>query len=130
MPYCRRGRTPAQAHCAAIANDFDRNLPSRRTVAPDLVVEIAEVFDLRPADAGENVAAADSSFRRRPLFGDARNDDLIAILGRKTAKPRPRRLIDSPVGEEVVQNRRQKVDRYDHVDVARAAFLAELLDMQ
>ena len=53
-----------------------------------LTIEIAEAFDLRPADARENVAAANSRFGGRSIFGDARDDDFIAIFGRKNAKPR------------------------------------------
>ena len=56
----------------------------RRTTAPDLVIEVAKAFDLRPADAGKNIAAADSRFGRRAVFSDARDNDFIAIFGRKT----------------------------------------------
>jgi hypothetical protein len=51
------------------------------------VIEIAQAFDLRSADAGENIAAADSRFGGRALFGDAGDDDFIAIFGRKNAAP-------------------------------------------
>src|SRR4029077_8955087 len=118
------------ANSPAVANDFEWNLDPRRTTAPNLAIEIAQTFDLRSADAGENIAAADSRFGGRAPFSNARDDDFIAIFGRKDAKPRACRLVDPAVGEQIVEDRRQKVDRHDHIDVARAALLAELLDVQ
>ena len=77
------GGTHAQADRPAVANDFERNLDPGGAAAPDLAIEIAQTFDLRSADAGENIAATDSRFGRRAPFRNARDDDLIAILGRK-----------------------------------------------
>ncbi len=64
------------------------NLDPSGTAAPDLAIEIAQILDLRAADASENVAAPDSRFGGRSLFGDARDNDFVAIFGRKKRQAR------------------------------------------
>src|SRR5208282_5315196 len=124
------GRMDAQADRPAVAHDLDRDFDPRRTAGPDLVVEIAEALDLRSADAGENVAAADAGGGGRSILGDTGDDDLIAVFSRKDAEPRARRLVDAAIGQKIVEDRGQKIDRHDHVDVARAGAGAQLLDME
>src|SRR6185436_16271234 len=45
-------------------------------------------------------------------------------------EPGPRWLVRPADRQQVVEDRRQQIDRYDHVDVARRTLLAALLQLQ
>ena len=64
--------------------------------------------------------------RRRAAFGDAHDHDLAIALGRKGSEPRARRLADLSAGQQIVEDRRQQIDRHDHVDVGGLAVPAHL----
>src|SRR5580693_2616175 len=97
---------------------------------PHLPVKIAEIRDLRSANARENVAAPQSRRRRWTTVGQGRNDDFSISLGGINPEPGPHRLVHTSISQEVIENRGQQVDRHDHVDVARSAMQGRLLDVE
>ena len=44
------------------------------------------------------------------------HDPVLVVLVRVKAEPRTRRAADPPVGEGLVEDRLQKIDRYHHVE--------------
>ncbi len=121
--YCSRGRFKNPARSAnsilrpgaPVADDLDRDLDPGLAAAPDFPVEVADVGDLSAAGARENVAAAQACGRQGSAIGHCRDDHLAAAFGRIDAEPGPAGLVDAAVGQEIAENRRQQVDRHDHV---------------
>ena len=62
----------------------------------------------------------------RAASGHADDHDLAIALGGKGAEPWPRRLVDLAASQQVVEDRRQQIDRHDHVDVRALAVPAHL----
>jgi len=64
------------------------------------------------------------------LVGEPDDHHLALRLGGVEPEPRPRRAVGLAEGQQVVEDRRQQVDRHDHVEGLGPAALARLLELQ
>ena len=60
----------------------------------------------------------------------AGDHDAVGGVGREQAEPGAGRAIDPAVAQQVVQDRRQEVDRHDHVADQALALAGHLLDQE
>ena len=126
----RSTRAHAQPDAAAVTNHFDRDFDAGGTASPHSAIQIRQRAHRGFTDGGDDVAAAKPRGRRRAAVGDPGDDDPTVALRGIDADPRPRRLVDAAPGAQLLDQRRQQVDRHDHVDVARHVLSAGAFDVQ
>ncbi|EGE60795.1 hypothetical protein RHECNPAF_1340044 [Rhizobium etli CNPAF512] len=120
------GGFDAQPGLPAVAQDAHRNLGTGRAAAPELAVEIGQAVDLFVTDLRDDIALTQAGLGGWTAFGDAHHHHAAIALGGECAEPGPRRLVDLAAVQEIVEDRRQQIDRHDHIDVRDLAVLAHL----
>src|SRR5262245_25276794 len=99
----------------AVLQHLKRDVDPGISLRPDLAVEIGQILRRLALDADDHVAALDARLVRRPAWRDAAHEQAPAQLFGVEAEPRPSRTGYAPAGDEVGEDRRQPVDRDEHV---------------
>src|SRR5205807_8228921 len=85
---------------------------------------------LAAGDRKDDVAGADVGRLRRPARRKTHHHDLVLDLGRIEPEPWTRRAVRPAELQQIVKNRFEIVDRYDHVEVLIRPLLARALKLQ
>ena len=75
-----------------------------------------EAFDRLSCDREHDVAFAQACAMRRPPAGASQEDDGVMSFRGIDPKPGPRRPSRQSTLAEIVQDRRQQIDRHDHIE--------------
>src|SRR6202521_3183177 len=124
----RRGDLVVQG--PAVAFDLDRDFDARLAERPDAPEHAGETADFRAADGQHDIAGVQAGALRRAAIREADDHDAIFDLRRVKPEPGSRRPVGPPVAQEVIEDRLEEIDRHDHVEMARRAFFAPLLELE
>src|SRR5882757_703122 len=82
---------------------------------PDLAVEVGQARGGLAVDADDHVAALDTGLVGRSAGRHAANHQAPVRVVGVHAKPRPSRPRRPPLGQEIAEDRRQPIDRHEHI---------------
>src|SRR3984893_11937995 len=115
---------------APVAIVFDRNLDSGLAEGPDAAEHAGEAAYVFASDAQYHIAGAQPGTLGRTAISEADHHDAVVDFGSIEAEPRAGRTIGPAVPQQVVEDRLEEIDRHDHVEMARYAAFAPLLQLQ
>ncbi len=126
----RSAERDAELAHRAVAHHRERDLGAGRADRPDRAEGAGEVLDRGALDLDQDVAGVDAGLVRGAALGEAGDEDRALGLGGVHAEPGPRRAVDPAEAQQVVEDRREQVDRHDHVALRGDALAAGFLDEQ
>src|SRR5260370_1354747 len=99
----------------AILQHVKRDADACAPLRPDLAVKVGQILRFFAIDADNNVATLDSRLLRRAFGGHSGDEQPPSQLFGVEAEARPAGSRLAPSRDQVAQNRRQLVDRHEHV---------------
>src|SRR5436309_11111756 len=115
------GRGHANSGYRALAHQGHRDFDPCGAGAPDFPEQVGEPADPSARDLHHDVAHLYSGAFRGPAAREPRNHDMSFDFGRIEAQPGPGGPPCSAELHQVLENRLEQVDRYDHVALHGAA---------
>src|SRR5438874_4999620 len=108
-------RLDFEASHLAVLQHIKRHRGARRALGPDLAIKIGQVLRLLAIDPDDDVAALDAGRLCRTARRHAADEWPPAQLFSVEPKPRAPRSRRPPGGNQVAEDRREPIDRHEHV---------------
>src|SRR5262245_65935364 len=99
----------------AVLQHLERNGNARAALRPHLAVKVGQILRRLAIDAHDHIAAPDTGFLCRAARRDPADEPPPAQFSGRNTEPRPSRTGRAPGRNEVSEDRRQAVDRHEHV---------------